>query len=296
MILGFDDYESQGRELANALGWQYGLVKRHQFPDGETRITLPTSLPQHVVFCRSLDHPNQKLVELMLAAKTARELGVSRLSLVAPYLCYMRQDMAFYPGEAVSQRIVGQFLAELFDDVITVNPHLHRITALNQAIPSKQAMALSTTSVTVGFLADELTNPVILGPDSESEPWVRAVAAPNGWQYGVCQKKRKGDESISISLPEIELRDREIVFIDDIISSGQTIAVAAQACLTQNAKSVDVFITHGLFSSGAEQRIQRAGVRHIWSTDSVSHETNVVSLVDILKDAVLALGARVTQA
>lgn len=295
MILGFDDYEPQGRDLANALGWQYGKVKRHQFPDGETRVTLPTSLPQHAIFCRSLDHPNQKLVELMLAAKTARELGVSRLSLVAPYLCYMRQDMAFYPGEAVSQRIVGQFLADLFDDVITVNPHLHRIQALNQAIPSKQAVALSPTSVTVGFLADKMTNPVILGPDSESEPWVRAVAEPNGWQYGVCQKERKGDESITLTLPQIEMGDREIVFIDDIISSGQTIAVAAQACLNNQAKSVDVFVTHALFSPGAEQRIEQAGVRTIWSTDSVIHKTNVVSLAGILKDAVLALGAYSTQ-
>ena len=127
MILCFDDYEIQSRKLATALDIPCHIIQRHRFPDGESKLTLPDKLSQHVLICRSLDQPNEKLVELLLAAKTARELGARKLTLIAPYLCYMRQDIAFHPGEAISQPIIGNFLAGLFDNVITVDPHLHRI-------------------------------------------------------------------------------------------------------------------------------------------------------------------------
>ena len=92
MILGFDDYEEQSRKLADALDIPCHTIQRHRFPDGEYKLTLPGKLPEHVLFCYSLDQPNDKLLELLLAAKTARQLGAKKLTLVAPYLCYMRQD------------------------------------------------------------------------------------------------------------------------------------------------------------------------------------------------------------
>ena len=193
MVLSFDDYEAQSKNLAKALNVPCKIIQRHRFPDGENKLTLPTPLPEHAIICRSLNHPNEKLLELLLAAKTARKLGVKSLTLVAPYLCYMRQDIAFHPGEAVSQTIVGDFLAALFDHVITVDPHLHRIQYLQQAIPTKNAISLSATSLMANFLSERFKRPVILAPDSEAEQWVKAVAEPNDWEYGICNKIRSGD-------------------------------------------------------------------------------------------------------
>lgn len=286
MLLGFDDYETQSRALAEALGMSCQIVKLHRFPDGEDKLTLPASLPEQIIFCRSLDHPNAKLLELLLAAKTARELGAKVLTLVAPYLCYMRQDKAFQPGEAISQRIVGKFLAELFDNVITVDPHLHRIQYLQLAVPAKNAVTLSATSLMAAFVAERLTNPVLLGPDSEARQWVASVAEPNNLTYGVCEKVRSGDRKIEITLPEIDLQGRNVVLIDDIASSGQTLAVAIRECFSRDARNVDVLVTHAMFAGDAIQRMQQAGVRNIWSTDSISHESNVIPLKGILRDAV----------
>ena len=126
LVLGFRDYEAQGRGLASALGATFELVDLHRFPDGETRVRLPATLSGRVVLCRALDQPNQKLVELMLCAEGARALGATHLTLAAPYLCYMRQDAAFVPGEVVSQRIIGRFLAGWVDALVTVDPHLQR--------------------------------------------------------------------------------------------------------------------------------------------------------------------------
>ena len=269
MLLTFDDYAVQSRKLADALGIPCHVIETHYFPDGESKLTLPSNLPEHVIFCRSLDHPNEKLLELLLAAKTARELGAKVLTLVSPYLCYMRQDKAFNPGEAISQKIVGNFLAELFDNVITVDPHLHRIQTLEQAIPTAQAVTLSATGLMSNFLRQQYENPVLLGPDEESRQWVAAVAKPHRWEFGVCQKIRTGDQSVSISLPEINLQGRTVVIVDDVVSSGQTLAVAARQCLSKNASHIDVLVTHALFAHDAKNRLLQADIGNIWSTDSV---------------------------
>jgi len=289
MILGFDDYEGQSRKLARSLSIPCQIIQRHRFPDGESKLTLPGKLPEHVIICRSLDHPNEKLLELLLAAKTARELGAEELTLVVPYLCYMRQDKAFHPGEAVSQPIVGNFIAGLFDNVITVDPHLHRIQRLQQAVPAAQAVTLTATSLMTEFLHAHIKNPVLLGPDSESEQWVSAVAAPGQLDFGVCKKIRTGDRDVEISLPEIDLSGRTVVIVDDVASSGQTLAVAAKQCISQKAEHVDVLVTHALFAGDAKERLITAGVRNIWSTDSVSHESNIIPLHELLKEAVLNL-------
>lgn len=288
-ILCFGEYEKQSHKLAKALAIPCQIIQRHRFPDAESKLTLPEKLAEHVLFCCSLDQPNEKLVELLLAAKTARELGAKVLTLVAPYLCYMRQDKAFHTGEAISQTIIGNFLADLFDNVITVDPHLHRIQSLEQAIPARHAVTLSATFLMAEFLSKFHQNPVLLGPDREAEQWVSAVAKPNQWQYGVCKKIRTGDKDVVITLPEINFQDRAVVLVDDVASSGQTLAVTIKQCLSRNAKHVDVLVTHALFADDAKQRLLQAGVRNIWSTDSVSHESNIIALDGLLKNAVLNL-------
>ncbi len=289
MLLGFDGYETQSHKLADALNIPCHIIQRHRFPDGEYKLTLPANVPEHVILCHSLDHPNEKLVELLLAAKTARELGAKELTLVAPYLCYMRQDKAFHPGEAISQSIIGNFLADLFDNVITVDPHLHRIQHLEQAVPTTHAVTLSATSLMAEFLRKRFKDPILLGPDSESGQWVSAVSNPNQWEYGICEKIRTGDKKVEVTLPEINLHGRSVVIVDDVASSGQTLAVTIRQCLSKNAKHVDILVTHALFANDAKERLVQAGVRNMWSTDSVNHESNIIPLNGLLKDAVLNL-------
>jgi ribose-phosphate pyrophosphokinase len=289
MLLGFDDYARQASRLAETLGAPMHIVERHRFPDDEIRMTLPPKLPDRVVICRSLDRPNEKLVELLLTARTARELGAESLTLVAPYLCYMRQDKAFHPGEAVSQEIIGRLLADLFDNVITVDPHLHRVRELSQAVPARNALALSAASLMAEFLRGRVDDPVLLGPDEESEQWVASVAAADRWNCGVCSKARLGDEAVEIELPEIDLRGRSVVLVDDVASSGQTLLAAARKCLARDALRVDVLVTHALFVGDAQTRMHQAGVRHLWSTDSVTHDSNVIPLRGLLADATAGL-------
>ncbi len=289
IILTFDDYQIQSLQLANALDIDCKTINTHRFPDEEIKLTLPKNLPEHVIICCSLNCPNEKLITLLLTAQTARQLEVKTLTLVAPYLCYMRQDIAFHAGEAVSQTIIGKFLADLFDNVITVDPHLHRIQHLSQAVPAKNAICRSATSLMATFLFQHFDQPILLAPDIEAEQWVKAVASPNNWEYGVCRKIRSGDREVSIKLPDINLMNRNVVIVDDVASSGQTLIETTKQCLLKKAEQVNILVTHALFGEGVQQNLKNAGARNIWSTDSVTHPSNKIALTELLKQAVLSL-------
>jgi ribose-phosphate pyrophosphokinase len=289
MILAFPDYLSQAQRLANRLGAPLAEVNLHHFPDGESLVRLPPSLPEHVIVCRSLNQPNDKLIELLLCATTARELGAKRLTLVAPYLSYMRQDIANQPGEAVSQRIVGKLLAELFDDVLTVDPHLHRISSLTQAIPIKNAISLTAADQIGAFLKQQFNHAVLLGPDSESEQWVRAIAGNIGFEYAIADKNRLGDKQVEMSLPDRDFGNQPVVIIDDIASTGRTLAKAAGLLQARGCQDIYAVVTHALFCGDAYIHILDAGVKTIWSTDSIDHPSSCIKLDALLADAIKAI-------
>ncbi|MBE0488032.1 MAG: ribose-phosphate diphosphokinase [Halomonas sp.] len=293
VLLHFPDEASPARRLAEACGLAAREVERHRFPDEELKLTLPfaeeEAFPETLVIYRSLDRPNDKLVELLLLSRHARGQGVSRLVLVAPYLAYMRQDIAFHAGEIVSQTLVGGFLGELFDAVITVDPHLHRIERLDQAIPIEHAIALSGAPRLAELIAEKRPGALLLGPDEEALQWVAQAAEATGFEHATCRKVRHGDRDVTISLPDIELAGRRVVLMDDVASSGHTVARAAEALLAAGAASVDVALTHALFAGDALAVIRDAGVGEIWSTDCIAHDSNAITMAPVLAEALNTL-------
>ena len=291
LLLHFDEDLTAAEQLALATGLHRAAIARHRFPDGELKLRLPAQLPDRVVVLRSLDHPNEKLTELLLVGPAARTLGARHVTLVTPYLAYMRQDMEFTPGEVVSQRIVGRFLADLFDAVITVDPHLHRVATLQEAVPVPQAMVLSGAPLLADLIAAHVTDPLLIGPDEESAQWIAQAAQVHGFDFGVCRKVRHGDREVHIELPTVSVRGRNVVVLDDVASSGRTLAGAAKLLLAAGATSVDVAVTHALFAGDALQVIHDAGVRHIWSTDTIAHPSNAVSMAVALARALQTIQA-----
>ncbi|WP_374089251.1 ribose-phosphate diphosphokinase [Methylomicrobium lacus] len=289
LILAFSDYLRQARRLATRLGLPLAEVDVHHFPDGESFIALPPALPEHVLICRSLNQPNDKLIELLLSARTARELGAKRLTLIAPYLCYMRQDFANRPGVAVSQRHIGRLMADLFDAVITVDPHLHRIDRLQQAIPLEHAISLNATAAIADFLKQQLDTALLLGPDSESRQWVATLAKMTGFSFQVAEKVRLGDTEVTLTLPDADYRHQPVVIVDDMASTGRTLAKAAELLKAKGADEIHAVVTHALFCADAERVIQEAGIQALWSTDSIDHATSCIRLDALLADAVKAM-------
>jgi ribose-phosphate pyrophosphokinase len=289
LVLHFDDEAALATALARALGWGCSAVQSHCFPDGELKLTLPSRLPERVLLVRGLHQPNAKLAALLIAAPAARDLGARHLSLVAPYLAYMRQDMEFHPGEAVSQRHIGRALAAWFDAVITVDPHLHRVATMDEVVPGRRGLAVSAAPLLGALAARLVPGSLLLAPDEEADQWVRAAAQANGLDFAVCHKQRHGDRDVQVALRGADVRGRAVVVLDDVASTGRTLVSAAQGALACGALSVDVAVTHGLFVGDALAQVHAAGVRHVWSSDCVPHTTNAVTVVPLLAEAVARL-------
>ncbi len=288
-LLAFDDDALLAPALAQALGCAWAPVQSHRFPDGETRLRLPPVLPPQVLLLRGLQDPNAKLTELLLAAAGARELGAQRLTLISPYLAYMRQDMAFTPGEVVSQRHLGALLAAAFDAVVTVDPHLHRVATLDEVLPGRRGVALSAAALLGVHAARQVPGALLLAPDEEAGQWVRVAAQAAGLAHAVCRKQRHGDRAVDVALPDLDVRGRAVVLLDDVASTGRTLIGAARGALAAGATSVDVAVTHALFVGDALAAVHAAGVRQVWSSDCVPHASNAVSVVPLLAAAVQRL-------
>jgi ribose-phosphate pyrophosphokinase len=136
-VHAFEDSDRFGRELAACLKARFAPVKVHRFPDGESLVRVDSAPASRAILVRSLFDPNAKIVETLLAADALRRAGVRRTILVAPYLPYMRQDCVFTPGEPISQRVIGGCLGPAFDQLLTVDPHLHRVRRLGEVFPCR---------------------------------------------------------------------------------------------------------------------------------------------------------------
>jgi ribose-phosphate pyrophosphokinase len=276
---------AQAKRLTERLGMACREIAVHRFPDGELRVTVAPPATTTIVFA-SLDHPNDKLVALLFAIEALRRGGARRLVLVAPYLCYMRQDTAFHEGEAISQRVVGRMLASAVDRVVTVDAHLHRTKTIDEVFPGIEAVNLSAMPAVAQALQTSGVDPatLVLGPDEESRPWVADLAGRLGLAYLVARKTRRSDNSVGISIADPSLlRGRPVLLIDDIASSGATLLTCAQALGAAGAGTIDAVVMHALFAPELIGKFFAAGIRSVKSTDSVPHPSNSIVL-----DAILA--------
>lgn len=284
VILAFADSKTAADRLGVSLDLPVHQVAVHRFPDNEALVRIPASA-QSVILYRSLDDPDPKLIELLLAASAARDGGAERVILVAPYLAYMRQDKAFHPGEAVSQKVMGGLLSSHFDGLLTVDPHLHRVATLSDAIPGIPAINLSAAPL-LAALIDAKDNPIIIGPDSESRQWIEAIARPLGLETLIAAKQRLGDRQVSLTIPEVErAKGRRAIIVDDMISSGRTLAEAAKLLIQAGATSVEAIATHCLANPNDLAFMAAHGIKHIASSDSIDGATSKAALAPLIAHA-----------
>lgn len=279
----FTDSEQFGQRLARTVGLGCARVGTHRFPDGESLVRIRPPAGQHAILVRSLHDPNPKLVETLLAADALRRAGAQQVTLIAPYLPYMRQDRIFHPGEPVSQQVIGTCLGQAFDRVLTIEAHLHRIAHLSDVIPGR-SQSLSAAPVLAEWIQRAAPHSLLVGPDAESEPWVRAIAEPAHTPWVIGTKERFGDRKVRITFPRLPDCQRAVI-VDDIASSGETLAVAAQELQRQGVPTVDAVVVHAIFAPQALSRIRAAGIDRIVSGDSIPHPTNGLSVIPVFATA-----------
>ena len=287
LVHHFPDHAAAAERLAAALGSAARPIALRTFPDGESLVRVNPAPGTALVYC-PLDQPDTRLIRLLLAISALRDGGAERVVLVAPYLGYMRQDVAFNPGEAVSQRVIGQLLASACDALVTVDPHLHRTPSLADVVPGIVAVNVAAAPVIAEAIAARVTPETILvGPDGESRPWVEAVARPLGLEVLVGEKMRRGDRQVEIVFPAAaRAAGRPALLVDDLISSGGTLRECARLLAAAGSTIIGAAATHCLASADDLAALAAAGIAPVMATDSVPGPAATIPLAAALAAAI----------
>lgn len=267
-----------------------GSIAGRHFPDGESYLkVLSQAAGRRCILLADLSRPDDKFLPLTFLAATLRELGASQVGLVAPYLCYMRQDCRFSAGEAVTSRIFAERLSRELDWLVTVDPHLHRYRSLDE-IYSIPAVAVSGAPALAQWLESQDEELLLVGPDEESRQWVEAIAGRIGQPFVVGEKKRSGDREVEVRLPDLaRYRHRTAVIVDDVIASGHTLLETVERLRAAGMQNIDCLAVHGLFAEGADQKLLQSGVRRLVTSNSVPSHYNDVDLSRLLSGPIQAL-------
>jgi ribose-phosphate pyrophosphokinase len=289
-LLAMPGDEAFAARLAEAAGADVLAAEIRRFPDEESYLRLDDSVDgQSVAIVARLARPDATIPPLLFAAAMARDLGAARVGLVAPYLPYMRQDDRFHPGEALTSVTFAGWISAHFDWLLAVDPHLHRYPTLD-AIYSLDARTVTSAPLIAEWIRCNVADPVVVGPDSESEQWVRAVSAVHGLPWRVLEKTRRGDTDVIVRGADLDaVSDRNPVLVDDICSSGATLVEAARVLREAGLAAPACAVVHGLFDDANLARLEQAGIRPIAATDSVDSDRATIALADHVAPVVAGL-------
>jgi ribose-phosphate pyrophosphokinase len=272
------------KSIAKKLKCKFSPLTIGAFPDGDLYLRFNTPVKgKKVVIVQSFQpHPDMSLFDIVFAAETAKDLGAKKVILVAPYLAYMRQDKRFNAGEAVSSRVMAKMLNNSVDKLLTIDPHIHRYKSLKDifTIPAKY---VTSNMLIADYVNKHFKNEIIIGPDWESYQWAEAIAKKINVQATVLKKERLSSRHVEVKMVKpIEIKGKNVVIVDDIISTGNTMIKAAKAATKLGAKSVSAIGVHGLFVENGYEKMRKAGFKKIVTANTIKHKTNGIDVSSLL--------------
>jgi ribose-phosphate pyrophosphokinase len=287
VVIAMPGSEPQAEPVARQLGCELIAPEVRQFPDGELYVRIERELGGHdaVIFGSLYPAPAERFLLAAFLADTARDRGARKVGLVAPYLAFMRQDSVFNPGEGVTSRYFARLVSRAVDWLVTVDPHLHRHSALEGLYTIPTAIARSAPAI-ASWVRSEVTRPYLVGPDAESVQWVRAIAEACDAPFTILEKTRRGDRDVSITPPPGDgWQDRTPLLIDDIISTGRTMIEATRQLRAAGFPPPVCVAIHAVFADNVVDDLVAAGAASVMSCDTIMHPSNRICVAEPLANA-----------
>jgi ribose-phosphate pyrophosphokinase len=282
-----------GESLARALGLPLGRCLLERFPDGELHVELQEDVRgRSVCLVQSTVPPvGEHLLELLLMADACWRAGAARLMAVLPYFGYARQDRRTRPGEALGGRLVADLLERgRFERLVAVDLHTAALEGCF-AMPLEHLSASAALAEAVRPRSAE-DRVVVVSPDLGAVKLAERYARKLGVPMAIVHKSRVSGAEVSVRGLVGEVRGFRPIIVDDLISTGGTIAATAEAVLEAGClEEITVAATHALLVGPAVERLAQVPIRRLVSTDSVARgdglpfEHQVVSLAPLLADS-----------
>jgi ribose-phosphate pyrophosphokinase len=286
IVFFFPNYERLAKNLVAKNNFELGSLTFKHFPEQESYIKLNSSVKnKEVILICGLENADQKIMALMFFSKTTKDLGATKIKLIAPYLGYMRMDKRFNDGEAITSNIFAEFLSAQVDELITIDPHLHRHKTLEEiySIPCKTLHAFDPIAA---WIADNVKNPILIGPDSESEQWVSKIAQKSDAPFVVLEKIRHGDKEVEVSFPQIEkYLNHTPILIDDIIATARTMIETVTHLKKLKTNPPICIGVHAIFAGDAFLELQKSGAGKIVTCNTIKHSSNLIDVDYLMIEA-----------
>jgi ribose-phosphate pyrophosphokinase len=287
-VIGGNASETLAKNLAKNLKVSYIRTKLKVFPDGERKITLsPKPKKSKIIVVQSTYPPvDANLFQALSLIFKAKEFS-SNVTAVIPYMGYARQDREFLPGEIVTMKVMAKLLKLVGASRIIV-VDIHSKIALNQfKIPAKNVSAIP--ELVKYFKKLKLKNPVVVSPDLGGSQRAKQFAEIYGTSFIALKKQRnRKTGKIQIRTTKIDgLEGRDLILVDDMISTGGSIIKATEFLKKQKCKKIFVACTHALLRDNAENKIKKAGVTKIVSTNTIPGNTALVDVSKIIAKAIV---------
>lgn len=260
LIIGCSHGKHLASKVAKKLKKPYSELKVNKFPDVEIYVRFMKSVKNKVVVLIQSFYGeiNDCLIEVLFAAYTAKDLGAKKVILVAPHFPYLRQDKRFKAGECISVEAAAKLIDCIFDKILIIDPHLHREKELSHIFKIK-SKKLSANSVIASYIKKTVKNPVIIGPDWESNKWAGKVGDIIGCKSYIFKKKRYSGRKVKVTINgKIDFKNKNIILVDDIISTGNTLIEAIKSLKKLGAKKFNIISVHGIFVENALEKLRKA--------------------------------------
>jgi len=279
--------EDLARRLSSKLKANFVKSEIKVFPDGESKITLKGSLStKKSIVVQSIYPPvDTNLVQALSLISKAKEVS-SEVIAVIPYMGYARQDREFLPGEIVTMKVLGKlFKGAGASKIITVDIH-SMIGFKHFTIKTKNVSAIP--DLVKYFKKLNLKNPLVVSPDQGGKERAKEFAKEFNSEYIALDKKRdRKTGKVEIKTKHIdEVSGRDLILVDDMISTGGSIIKATQFLKKQKCKRVYVACTHALLMNDAEKKIKKSGVTRIISANTIPNETSIVDISNTIAKAI----------
>ena len=274
------------KRIARRLKAPYIEAQTKIFPDGESKITFSSIPKKSIILVVQSTYPpvDTNLLQTLAIISQARKAS-SKIYAIIPYMGYARQDRQFLSGEVVTMSIVAKMLQAVgAKKVIVVD--IHSKTALNHfKIPTVNVSAIP--ELAKYFKKLKIKKPLVVSPDTGGSSRAKKFASHLNTDFITLKKSRnRNTGKVQIQSSKVDVHGRDLVVIDDIISTGGSIIKATQFLKKQKCKRVFVACTHGLFVGDAERKIKKAGVSKIISTNTIPRSTSKVDMAGVIAKSI----------
>jgi ribose-phosphate pyrophosphokinase len=269
-----------GKKISELMGLEKIKAEINRFPDGECYVRIDEDLGGEGVVTIQSTYPDQNIIELIFLQEALKNAGAAKRKVVIPYFAYARQDKLFKQGEIVSAEVTAKMLDPHMDEVLIVNPHKQQILDYFK----KSSRSISAAPAIAEYLRKKGVE-LVIGPDKHAGEIAKEVAEKLNIKWDWLDKKRVSSNEVILEKRDIDCSGKNVALVDDIISTGGTLAKAVSAIKDQGASKVTACCIHGLFAGESEKKLKNAGCSDLVSTDSIPTKYSKISIAKIIADA-----------